>query len=71
MEKFKGIDIERLQALKLVKKFVLIDAGMVHRSIIQALVAIAEFPEDPYSRTCLEMVLALGMQLVVAYNRTA
>ena len=23
--------------------------------------AIAEFPEDPYSRTCLEMVLGLGM----------
>lgn len=53
---------ERMQALKLIRRMMVVDASLLPRSIVQSLVAIAEHVKDDFRRVCLDAVRELGAQ---------
>lgn len=51
---------ERMQSLKLIRRMMTVDSSLVPRSIVQALVAIAEHAKDDFRRVSLDAVRELG-----------
>jgi hypothetical protein len=51
---------ERMQALKLCRQIMEVAAENMPRSIVMALVSIAEYPEDDFRKVCLDTLKELG-----------
>lgn len=52
---------ERMQALKLCRQVMEVAPESLSRTVVMALVSIAEFPEDDFRKVCLDTLKELGM----------
>ena len=61
LERTKQTGKERIQAIKLMKHCMEVDASLFPRTCVQAIVAIAKQQDDPLNKVCLEFLAVLGL----------
>ena len=59
LEKDGKHEMERMQAMKLIRKLIEVAPDLFPRSVVVSMVAIASHPEDPFCRVCLESLCEL------------
>ena len=67
MELNKGENTERIYAFKFIRHCITIDCTIIPRAIVQSLVAISKFQDDPCYRISLQTLVELGLIILFKY----